>query len=304
MAEITLVSAFFDIGRGNLADAELARGVDKYFEYFMTWARMKNQLIIYTEPQYVERIRTIRAGFGLAERTMVIPVDNIYEIEPELYARMEKISSNERFCNYRYLNHAMSNRANYDYVMLLKYWCLMDAAKRGYVPDMAAWIDFGFNHGGDLYYIPEEFDFEWEYDFSNRIQFFALKNPDEEFGLRNLQLQTDCIMGCLLLVPGRLCEKFWEMIKDAMKALLMLDCIDDDQQLLLMTYRMEPELFEIHISTWFMPLKEYGGGHLSIKEKITPRKNLLERGKDIARKLLRRTPNDRFLKRIDADLER
>ena len=46
MAEITLVSAFFDIGRGNLADAELARGVDKYFEYIMTWARMKNQLII------------------------------------------------------------------------------------------------------------------------------------------------------------------------------------------------------------------------------------------------------------------
>jgi protein YibB len=303
-SEITLVSAFFNIGRGNLEDQSLARSVEQYFNYFKAWARMRNQLIIYTEPKYVDKVVGIRNEFGLHDRTVVIAVEDIYRIEPEMYAKMKEISENERFCNYRFDAHAMSNRADYDYVMLLKYWCLMDASKRGYIPRMAAWIDFGFNHGEDLYHVPEEFDFEWNYSFSDKIQLFALKNPDKELGLRNLQLQTDCIMGCLLLAPGRLCKEFWEMIKNSMKALFLLDSIDDDQQLLLMAYRMNPELFEIHISTWFMPLKENGGEHLSVKAQTTEPVSAIERGKQKVREILKRTPDARFLKRLSQDMVR
>jgi len=36
---------------------------------------------------------------------------------------------------------------------------------------------------------------------------------------------------------------------------------------MLMVYRKKPEIFDVKISDWFMPLKEYGAPHLSIKEK-------------------------------------
>ena len=44
-----------------------------------------------------------------------------------------------------------------------------------------------------------------------------------------------------------------------------LDMIDDDQMWMTMAYKRWPELFEIHISGWFLPIKEYGGEHLSIQ---------------------------------------
>ena len=45
MNGITIVSAFFDCGRGNL-DYQTRKN-EKYIEYFKFWARIKNPLIIY-----------------------------------------------------------------------------------------------------------------------------------------------------------------------------------------------------------------------------------------------------------------
>lgn len=74
-------------------------------------------------------------------------------------------------------------------------------------------------------------------------------------------------MGAPFYVPGDLIETLWQLIKQSVEALIMLDCIDDDQQLLLMAYKLRRDLFEIHESDWFLPLKEYGGEHLTIREK-------------------------------------
>lgn len=295
---ITIVSAFFDIGRGKIADSALTRSNMDYLSYFEFWARIRNKTIIYTEPKFVNEITKIRAKYGLQKQTIVIPVEDVYSIEQDLYEKMKKISQRKEFSNYRYYTDAMSNLANYDYIMLMKYWCIMDAEQRGYITDMAAWVDFGFNHGGDCYVKPEEFDFSWEYPFEEKIQYFALKDPEKELGIRNLQLQTDCIMGCLLLVPKKYCKQFWNMIVDAMKSLLILDCIDDDQQLLLMAYRMKPEIFEVHISDWFMGIKECGGEHLTTKEKNIPNPGVINQVKKKICKLLWRTPPRRFAKRI------
>lgn len=55
----------------------------------------------------------------------------------------------------------------------------------------------------------------------------------------------------------------------------MLDAIDDDQQLLAMAYKDTPEIFKIHKSEWFLPLKEFGGVHLTCRPKS---QNCLENG--------------------------
>lgn len=301
---ITLVSAFFYIGRDKVKDTDLVRSNKQYFEYFEQWARMRNKLIVYTEPEFVDEVYRIREQFGVREQTIVLPVEDVFAIEKELLERMEAVSANEDFRNYRHYVNAMSNNAKYDYVMLMKYWCLQDAVRRGLVEDTAAWIDFGFNHGGELFANPEEFDFLWEYKFTRKIHLFALYNPDTVLGVRSWQTQKDCMMGPLIVLPKELCEEFWLLVKGALEALLWLDCIDDDQQLLLMAYKHKKEVFEVHISEWCLPLKEYGGTHLTVKQKVLPKKSLLTRVRVAVAWLRGRTPDQMYAKRIGAALNK
>ena len=88
MKEIKIVSAFFDIGRGNYATFQ--RSNDKYFEYFKFWARIQNELIVYCDPENVGRIEEIRRQFGLEEKTTVIPC-NIMEIEPDILKKWKRL---------------------------------------------------------------------------------------------------------------------------------------------------------------------------------------------------------------------
>ena len=49
MREITIVTGFFDIGRDKYAF--YSRGVEKYLDYFRFWARIQNQIVVYTTPE-------------------------------------------------------------------------------------------------------------------------------------------------------------------------------------------------------------------------------------------------------------
>ena len=78
---------------------------------------------------------------------------------------MKEIENSEYFLNYRYVMETPENKALYNYVMLLKSWCIKDAAERGLAKGLVAWLDFGYNHGGDTFIDPEDFDFCWDYEF-------------------------------------------------------------------------------------------------------------------------------------------
>lgn len=43
--EITLVTAFFDIGRGDLDNESLRRTTGRYMDDFSRWARLKNKMV-------------------------------------------------------------------------------------------------------------------------------------------------------------------------------------------------------------------------------------------------------------------
>ena len=78
MSEITLVTAFFDIGRKEYVS--IPRSNDKYFEYFKFWSRIKNNLIVYTDSESKDRVIQIRKEFNLEHKTHVIVVDDIFGI--------------------------------------------------------------------------------------------------------------------------------------------------------------------------------------------------------------------------------
>lgn len=300
---ITIITAFFDIGRGQIKNSDLVRSNKKYFDNFEFWARMRNKLIVYTEAQFADEVRERRAKYGLADKTTVVVIEDVFAVEREIFDRMTAISNRQDFRDYRFYNNAMSNGAPYDYIMLMKYYFLKEAVNAGLVEDMAAWVDFGLNHGGELYANPEEFDFEWNYDFSDKIHVITLKDPDKELSIRNLQLQTDCIMGGILVMPKALCEDLWNLVRNAMIGLLALDCIDDDQELLLMAYRTRPELFEKHPERSYLLLKECGNENLTLVHRDPPKIPKIEIIKKPLRRWLKRTKQERFYARIRTHVE-
>lgn len=55
MSELTIVTAFFDIGRKNLKDAP--RSNQKYAEFFKFWARIKNKIVVYTDSAMAKEVK-------------------------------------------------------------------------------------------------------------------------------------------------------------------------------------------------------------------------------------------------------
>lgn len=87
MDEITLVTAFFNIGREKWKG--FVRSDDYYISCFEHWARLKNQLIVYTSPEVADRVRTIRAKYGLSDKTVIITIDDVFSCDRELYQRIK-----------------------------------------------------------------------------------------------------------------------------------------------------------------------------------------------------------------------
>lgn len=284
MNRIKIVTAFFEIGRSSFN--MWARSNEQYFEYFKFWARIQNEMVVYCEPQNCEKVMSIRKEYGLEEKTEVIPIENVYQIEPEIFAQMTEIEKNEQFRSFRYYNNALSNCAKYDYVMLLKGWCLKDTATRTDSDYFLAWVDFGYNHGDAKYMNSEDFDFLWEYPFDKKINAFCLSNPDDRSCIDSLQFQKDCFIGGALIIPQSMCSTWWERIREAMCALISLDCIDDDQQLMLMVYKRYKEDFNIMICDWFDAFLLCSNQKFTIKQ-VEPVKQI-ESQKCVRTSLLRR----------------
>ena len=265
--ELTIVTAFFDIGRKDFG--EFSRTNEKYLEYFKFWARIQNNIIVYTDKETAENVKEIRETFGLLEKTKVVIVEDCFAIEPEIYKKMKIISHDQTFLNYRYMDNPADNNARYDYVMLLKSWCLYDAVKNEGATGQLAWLDFGFNHGGKVYTNPEDFNFLWKVDFpEDKITLFSKENDDGKPLFQIIQAYDTYMMGAPWIVPSHLAQSFWEDNKEAMERLIEFGFIDDDQTLLLMISRRFKERYNIIKSDWFMPIKEYGGEHLSVRKKI------------------------------------
>lgn len=280
MNEITIITAFFDIGRENFNI--YARSNDKYFKYFKVWGKIKNNIVVYTDSYMAEKVKEFRTSLGLMDKTKIVIIEDVYSIEKDLLDKMKEISEDRFFKDFRLLENAVSNNYKYDYIMLLKYWCLADAFENEYIKtNMVAWMDFGFNHGNVCYIKEDEFNFEWKVDLdNNKIHLFTLDKKIEKPIFELVRTFDDYIMGCLIILPKELCTTFWKLIKDAIISLVSVGFIDDDQLLLLMAYRSNKEIFELHISDWFYPLKENGGQHLTTRKKEEVKKTVIQKAKE------------------------
>lgn len=272
--ELTLVTAYFDIGRDKFKGYE--RGNDKYINYFKFWARMRNKLIVYTSSQFKDEIMEIRSDFGLKEQTKIIVIDDFRQFDIDLYRRIHHAMNNEISLNFhKDINRPEAYSADYNYIMMLKSYCIVDAINNNYANGMIAWIDFGFNHGGNDGLIKqEEFDFLWQYNFSSKIHLFTYQKVDINRPIFDIIRSMDVyIRGNIIIAPDYLWTELLKLAKNSMLSLTKSGLCDDDQTIMLMAYYEDPTIFELHdVNYWYDGLKCFGGNHLSTKIEV-PQKN-------------------------------
>lgn len=249
--EISIVTFFFDTGRGEWTPDKgfphyLHRTVDTYFERFGYMSQLDNELIVYTSPNFVDRVMEARRG--KENKTIVIPYDYHSKFEEEknrffkiqrLPEFIEKVAPHQRI-NPEYWNP--------DYIMLmyLKSFFVRWAIENNHISNrFAASIDFGYCRTPDR--IPPSK--KWTYDFgAERFQIFGYREypkhkPIEEAIFNNLVY----VFGAKQVGHVDLWPEVNELIQQSMEELLSKNLVDDDQTLWLMASLKKPELFNLNI---------------------------------------------------------
>jgi len=268
MYNTILVTAFFDIGRKHYKNS--SRSESTYLEYFKRWARIKNYLVVFCENESLKHeILQIRKNYNLENMTKVIIITNIFSIESDIYNRMKQIEVDEYFLKFRIEKSTPENIAAYNYIMYLKYWFLYKISLEEDTSfEYVAWIDFGFDHGGKLFYDENDWNFELCANHIDKVQLYFISDKLEDRPLFEVirTVHPDSITGGFLLCPQSVLYQFWNCIKESIYNLLYLGLMDDDQCVLLLASRRNPELFELHQSYWFLAVTYFGGSHMKLNE--------------------------------------
>lgn len=265
MSDITIVTAFFDIGRGTWTPDKgfphyIERTTDTYFERFGNMAKLENEMVVYTTEDLKQRVLDLRGD----RKTTVVTLDfkNSFNALRHKIQTVQNLPEFQARINPSQVKSPEYWNANYVLVNLLKSSMVHKAITDGLInTDMVAWIDFGYcRTPEDAGKFPK-----WSYNFDQeKIHFFNLKlfsqgNTIEETIFNNHVYVT----GPHFVAHKKNWPKLDTMIQYHTDMLLLNNLIDDDQTLMLMASLGNPDLFETHMisdSDWFCIFRDYNEG--------------------------------------------
>lgn len=262
MNDLTIVTAFFDIGRGDWSPekglpAYLQRTTDTYFERFGHMAKLDNHIIVFTSEDFVDRIKEIRGGKPITILTIDF-LNSFVKLREEV-SRVQKSAEYQAKINPTQVRNPEYWNADYVIVNALKSSFVSQAIQRGIVEtDMIAWLDFGYcREGNTLNGVTK-----WQYPFDkDKIHFFNIKEWVKDTFIQDVIANNDVhITGPMIVASKKNWPVLQALVHHSISELLKNDLIDDDQTLLLMSYLQKPELFELHPLTdgeWFVAFKDY-----------------------------------------------
>jgi protein YibB len=260
MNDITIVTAFFDIGRGDWTPDKglphyLQRTTQTYLERFSHLAKLENDMVVYTSKDLAKEIQFLRQN----RPTEILIID----FEKNFTKLREEITNVQKNPEYQSKINPMQVRNpeywNADYV-------LVNALKSSFVcrslhlikTDLIAWLDFGYCRSESTLNGINK----WKYPFNkDKIHFFNIKEWQEGTYIQDVIANNDVHITGPCIVAGReMWPKLEAMVHHSINELFKNNLVDDDQTLLLMSYLMKPELFELHPvsnSDWFIAFKEF-----------------------------------------------
>ena len=262
MNDITIVTAFFDIGRGNWTPDKglphyLQRSTDTYLERFGHMAKLENNMVIYTSNDMVDKIKELRG-----DRPTDIITLNFEQSFKTLRDAVTKVQTNEEF--QKKINPMQVRNPEYwnaDYVVIntLKSSFVKEAIKKNTInTDLIAWMDFGYCRDESVLNGVTH----WKYNFNpEKIHFFNIKDYVEGTTMLDIIANNDVhITGPCIVASKEKWPMLEALVHHSMNELLKNDLVDDDQTLLLMSYLFNPEQFELHkvsADDWFVAFRDY-----------------------------------------------
>jgi protein YibB len=247
--ESTIVTAFFDLGRADWVGREgeasnFRRGVDEYFDWFERLAQLKNPLVIFTDKHLAQRALDARVRAGLELRTSIVTIDGLFEAPPVANVVAEagkRMTPQFR----RWLLHPEYpefREPRYAVLTALKPTFANTAIEFGLVNSaQLAWIDFGYCRD-DERFDPAK---PWRFDAGDRINLFHVTELDNEPIARIVRFGTPYMQAGHIVGPTWAWPAFAENISRALEALLACDLVDDEQTLMLMAWRREPDKYRL-----------------------------------------------------------
>jgi protein YibB len=251
MSDVTIVTAFFDIGRGDWTPDKglphyLHRTTDTYVERFGHLATLENEMVIYTSEDLADKIKKLRGD----KPTHICTVDyhnSFVEAREKISTVQRSESYQSRINPYQRLNPEYWS-ADYVLVNALKSTFISKAIDTNYCTnDLIAWVDFGYCRDVKTLYGVKH----WHSDLNkDKIHLFTLKDYVEGTYIDQIIFNNDVHMVGGAIIAGKQGWKNLEyLVQHSLKQLLDNNLIDDDQTLLLMSYLSAKDSFELHPMT-------------------------------------------------------
>jgi protein YibB len=244
----TIVTAFFDIGRGTWTGAHLPhflqRTTDTYMERFSYMASVKNDMVIFTSQDLVERISQIRTNS--IGKTTVIPIDldNLFDNDIKLIQTVQKLPEFIQQVNPDQRPMPEYWSPKYVLVNYLKSWFATAAIKSNLVlTDQLAWVDFGYCRSPNTVHGCSELTKQFD---STKIHMFKFREPNLYNTMQLIQNNIVCIFGAKIIAHVSLWPSMYELINKSFTELISNNLIDDDQTLMFMAHSYRPDLFQLH----------------------------------------------------------
>lgn len=264
MSKISIVTAFYDIGRGDWSTSTeknggplphyLQRSVDKYIDHFTRMCEINTEIIVYTSSDIAPRLAAISPNVKVVEY-------DYFNLHKELRDKIEVIQKSPEFI--RKINPYQVRNPEYwskDYVGVtsLKAFYVSDAFERGLITnEFAAWVDFGYCRDDE--HIPTSKI--WEYDFTpGFMHYFNYRDPELKQARQQVSMAVQnnivFIIGGVFVAQ----KEEWHVLavdmKEALEHLISLGLVDDDQGLLLMAYFKNPDMYELHKMPLDAPIED------------------------------------------------
>lgn len=278
---VTIVTAFFDIGRDGWGGNTVAiarcyrRSSEKYLACFANLAPIQNDLVVFVEPEMAQRVLDLRAAAGLADRTTIFTIDDLFAtdaVRPILDQVAMRMS--DTFSRFVWKPDTPEVRdPKYVMVNALKSAFVLTAVEQGAVRNgQAAWIDFGYCRSPDII----DPEVEWTFDAKGKINLFCGAQLDDRPIFDIVRHGSVYFQGCHIVGPVEAWGPFNARLGRALDRLLKCDLIDDDQTLLLMSWREAPEAHIVHQVDlngplgWFFIFRRFRCGADAVCDPIGP----------------------------------
>lgn len=248
MSNVTLTTAFYDIGRGKWNSYK--RTVDDYMEYFAnTVSKIPANLVIYCEESNKDRIASIRPA-GNNTRIITVPFEET-EMYRTYHKKINDVMTSESFRN-NIVHHDIPEMIypNYNIVNFNKISFVMDSIKE-FDTLVYGWIDFGFGHG--------------KVDISNNISFCEKVTEGDKVYMGCLRIPFDemlyhpwsyfsnevFITGSAFMGTKKSLTEFKMLFDEVLSTSLNLGMVDDDQTIYNMIYLKNKNMFKLKRGKWF-----------------------------------------------------